>query len=41
MENMNNYEFSNNDFARNAEVNRVISLNKKNGINNGTFIIYL
>ena len=31
----------NNDFARNAEANRVISLNKMNGINNGTFIIYL
>ncbi len=31
----------NNDFARNAEANRVIELSKKNGINNGTFIIYL
>ncbi len=31
----------NNDFARNAEVNRVISINKKNEVNNGTFNIYL
>ena len=31
----------NNDFARNAEENRVISINKKNEINNGIFNIYL